>query len=101
MPVVALAQILITYDVPLGPWTVTVRNGFVGADDFDGVAEDEPLVRGELGGAVLADDDVPLRGPAPVPVPDTCEAHAAPSAAHAAIAAAGTMRTARTGPYPA
>lgn len=86
--------------MPLGAWTVTVRNGCAGADDFDGIAEDEPLAGGALDETPL-DEATPPRGPAPVPVPETCDAQAAPSAAHAPRARAGTMRTVRTPAYPA
>ena len=83
--------------MPLGPWTVTVRNGRAGASDFDGVGEDEPLAGEELGEVPL-EEATPLRGPAPVPVPEICEAQAAASAAQATSETAGSRRTARTWP---
>lgn len=67
------------------------------ADERD-AADDEGAVA-ELDAAPL--DDAPPRGPAPVPLPEICDAQAAPSAAHAATATAGRIRKARTLAYPA
>src|ERR1700760_4789010 len=96
---VASAQILTTYVVPPEAWTVLVSNGCAGTgclpglvelDDFaarDDLAGDDGdgAVETLLGGAPLVEIAVPLRGPAPVPLPAICEAQPAPSATHAAV----------------
>jgi hypothetical protein len=88
-----------------------VRNGCDGtgcapddAEEDDFADELLPLDEGAPDEVVLEpgalDDGVPPRGPAPVPVPETCDAHAV-SATHAANETAGRMRRARTRAYPA
>lgn len=77
-----------------------------GAEELDGCAGElapEDAAPDEAAGApepgvLLA--AAPLRGPAPVPVPEICDAQPAPSAAHAASETAGRIRRARKLTYP-
>lgn len=101
--------------MPFDPCAVTVRSGWDGTgcppedapDDFgDELADDEapgdelPGVP-EVGAAPFDETAAPPRGPAPVPVPEICDAQAAPSTTHAASESAGKIRTARKVAYPA